>query len=169
MRKRQRSNMQTQTQTSQNYFKSLTIIHAALLFGQIIFGIAAGYLVVNGYLDGNKELYDIFQIIVPLGVIGSIWGSSQIMKSRLENIRGKSKLEDKLGYYRSSLIIKFALLEGASLFAIICFLLTADYFLLALAGLTIAIFFINKPTRDKIVTDLDLNYEESMLIRGTKS
>ncbi len=161
--------MQTQAQTSQDYFKSLTIIHTALLLGQIIFGIAACYLVLNEYLNGNYGLYDIFQFVVPLFVIGSIWGSSQFMKSRLENIRGKSKLEEKLGYYRATLIIKFALLEGASLFALICFFITADYFLLALAGLTIAIFFINKPTRDKIVADLDLNYEERVMILGSKS
>ena len=43
------------------------------------------------------------------------------------------------------------------MFAIVCYLLTANYLFLGLAGLIIVIFLINWPTRDKVAKDLELN------------
>lgn len=157
------------TETIQNYFKSLTIIHAALLLGQVFFGIVACYLVLTG-LPGNNmgDLHDIFQNYIPLGVIGSILGSLLITKSRLKTAREKNELEEKLGHYRATLIIKFALLEGATFLALICFVVTANYFLLGLAALTIIIFSINRPTKDKATTDLELNYAERAAVNSNR-
>lgn len=157
--------MQTKEQTLQDYFKSLTIIRAALLTGQVLLGSAAFYFILNGQLVHRQEdLYDIIQIVAPLLVIGSLLGSSLLIKSQLKMIRKKEDLIEKLGGYRAALIIKYSLLEGASLIAIVSYLLTADYILLGLAGLLIAIFFISKPSRKKSVKDLDLNQSERDLI-----
>lgn len=150
--------MQIKEQTSKEYFNGLTIIHAALLIGQVLFACVAYYLNSNEPFSNNSRgLNDVFQIVAPIFVVGGIMGSTFLTIAQLKSIKERTTLPEKLGSYRAVHIVKLALLEGPSLFAIVCYLLTANYLFLGLAGLIIVIFLINWPTRDKVAKDLELN------------
>ena len=56
--------------------------------------------------------------------------------------------------------MKYAMLEGPCLLAIIAYFLTGNMQFMYMAGLLIIIFIINKPSRDKIATELQLSGQE---------
>lgn len=152
-------------QTSRDYFRSLLIVYYALIAGQVFFALVSFYLQKMGMMDaGIKELRDIFLIIIPLFVVGGFLGSRVMFKTRLNAIKSQDNLISKMTAYRGALIIKYALLEGPSFFAIVVFLLTGDYLFLGLSGLIIFYFFLIRPTSDAAGNDLELSIMEVQFI-----
>jgi len=140
-------------------------VYYALIAGQVFFALVSFYLQKTGMMDaGIKELRDIFLIIIPLFVVGGFLGSRVMFKTRLNAIKSQDNLISKMTAYRGALIIKYALLEGPSFFAIVVFLLTGDYLFLGLSGLIIVYFFLIRPTSEAAVNDLELSIMEVQFI-----
>jgi hypothetical protein len=157
--------MEAGKQTPGEYFKMITVLHYAMLMGQVIFGIVAFYIVSGGQIAENgSQLNDTFRVIVPLMIMGGLTASWYFTRTRIEAMPAKSGLIEKLVQYRTVFIIKLALLEAPSLLAIVAFLLTGNFLYLALAGLVILVFVINRPTKFKIANELKLDQEERALI-----
>lgn len=149
--------METKTMTSKEYFKAIQIVYYGLIAGLVLFAGISFYLHQLGNYPGSAELKDIFIYIVPLFVIGGMVGSNIIFKSRLKEPKKMTKLPDKMAYYRSALIVRYALLEGSAFFAIVVHLITGDLLFLGMAGLIILNLIIIKPTIEKAVNDLELD------------
>ena len=159
--------MNTTQQTVKSYFLALQIVYYALIAGQLIFAFLTFYLIRSGLFDGEQaELRNIFIFIVPVFVMGGLFISHLLFKSFLNNAKGKISLYEKLTYYRSALIIRYALLEGPSFFAIVVYLLTGDYLFLGMSGLVILVFFTLKPSVERAINDLELNSEETRRINN---
>ena len=137
------------------HVKTLRILFLALLLGQVLF-LAITFLIryIHGILLEAADLTQIFLIISLIGCTISHILSYQISKSKLQ----------KMEQYRSILIIKLALLEGASFFTIICFQLTGDFIFSGIAALMIILFAAKMPTKDKIIFELELSTEEQRSI-----
>ena len=151
--------------TSKEFIRSLVIIHIAMIMGLIFFAVVAVYLHMSGSFTTNTaELRDIFLIIVPLFAFGAFMGSRFIFSMKLNQAKEKSDLTDKINEYRSILIIRFALLEGAALFSLVIYLLTGDYIFLIIAGLMVVYFSLLKPTTDKLIFDLELGHDDKAKI-----
>jgi len=160
-------NTATVQQTIKSYFLALQIVYFALIAGQIIFTFLTFYLIRSGLFDGEQaELRNIFIYIVPAFMVGGLFISHLLFKSFLNTARGKKNLYEKLTFYRSALIIRFALLEGPSFFAIVVYLLTGDYLFLGMSGLIIIVFFTLKPTAERAVNDMELHSEEAHAINN---
>ncbi|MGZ2371423.1 hypothetical protein ACXR6G_16710 [Ancylomarina sp. YFZ004] len=157
--------MQEKEQTSKQYFKSLKVIHIALLLGQLAFATLA-YIInfITPISNGMEDLNDIFLILVSVITFGSIAAGIFITKSKLIAANEKPNLSDKLNDYRALTIARLALLEGPVFFAIISFLLTGNLIFLGFAGLILIIFIIQAPGKDKLINDLELTYAEKSLI-----
>jgi hypothetical protein len=159
--------LNTPPQTVKSYFLAIKIIYYALIAGQLVFAFLTFYLIRSGLFDGEQtELINIFIYIVPIFVIGGLFISHLLFKSFLNTARGKKNLYEKLAFYRSALIIRYALLEGPSFFAIVVYLLTGDYLFLGMSGLVILVFFTLKPTVERAINDLELHSEESYAINN---
>ncbi len=155
-------NMDTKPQTSKEYFKALQIVYFALIAGQVLFGLLTFYLIQTGLFDGDqKELRNIFIYIVPVFVVGGLFGSSILFKKGLNSAKEKTSLYEKMSDYRSTLIVRYALLEGPSFFGIVVFLITGDYLFLGMSGLIIAVFFTLMPTVNRAVNDLELSVHDT--------
>ncbi len=162
--------MQSQNQTSKEYFNSLTIIHAALIAGQLMFIGVLVYLNRSESPTSYSENHnDIFLILAPVLAILGILGGFFITKNRLESIDKRTELKDKLEHYRTTLIIKFALLEGPSLFSLVCFLLSGNYMFLGLSAILILILFTYRPTKEKTMRDLELSHKDRLLIEDPEA
>jgi hypothetical protein len=159
--------MEAKPQTTRTYFLALQIVYYALIAGQVIFAFLTFYLIRSGLFDSEQtELRNIFIYIVPIFVVGGLLISHLMYKSLLNNAKGNKNLYDKLTTYRSALIIRYALLEGPSFFAIVVYLLTGDYLFLGMSGLVILVFFTLKPTVERAINDLELHSEESYAINN---
>lgn len=96
---------QTADQTSKDYFYSLNIIHLGLTLGQVLFAIVVYFLLSSGQQSpGAEEMNETFQMIVPFLIIGGVAGGMLLARNRLESIREKKDLKEKMIDYRSWLI-----------------------------------------------------------------
>jgi hypothetical protein len=90
------------------------------------------------------------------------FGGYLLFKKQLKVIRFKSPMSEKLSGYQNALIIRFALLEIPSLFAIAAYMLNGNLFFLAVSGFLMVYFVFLRPTTEKVDTDLQLELDDPM-------
>ena len=155
--------------TSQIYFKTIKIVHLALVAGIIFFMLIALFLQFNGFGKMGKEFNTIFIYVASLFVLVGISASYLISKRKLKACLSKPTLLEKLNSYREVLVLKFALLEAPAFFVIVVYLLTGNLFYIGLAILTLIFFVIHRPTVTSTITDLALNSKEQQIINNPDS
>lgn len=157
--------MNTQAQTSQAYFTLLKVLHTALLMGQILFAGVSYFLHQSGSLQLNvEELASIFKIVVPILVVGAFFGSQFLFKSKIREAIKQENLSKKLLTYRVAFLLQCAILEGASLFSIMSYLLTADLWFLVMAAIVVVLFVLQAPSLQKVAMALQLNNQEKQIL-----
>jgi len=160
--------MQTQEQTSKQYFRSLTVIFSALLMGQLLFGTMIS--VINTHtpiLEGVKNadvLNASLLIVVALLMIFAIVLGRVLSKAKLKAAKEKPALDQKLNAYRSLTIIRLAFLQAPVFVALISFMLTGNWVFFGLAGLVITIFVMHAPSKNKLADELELSQSDRKLI-----
>jgi hypothetical protein len=148
---------------SQPSFKILTIIHAALMAGQLLFAVVVFSITQNNGINYQPGSDPLFYIAILLTVGGMIAGTF-VSKTLLGKIDVNGTLRQKLMAYQTALIPRWAFTEGASLFCIVCYMLSGNLFYLILVGLNVIWFWMIRPTKKKAKADLNLNYEEETAI-----
>ena len=144
-----------------NYFKTLNTLFTAFLAGQVIFAAMAGFLVLSGYGAGNFTAFgNIFFIAVPALIIAGRLGGNMLFNSKTRNAQSVPDVQTRLNVYRTAFIIRCALLEGPVLFAIIAFMLTQVIEMMAFVAGGIFLFFLLKPSKEKIATTLNISPED---------
>lgn len=141
-----------------NYLKLLQIIHFALVAGVIVFALISFTVHIsqpNPYIE--KEMRDIFIYLIPVFVFGGFLASNIVFKTKILEIKPLEDIMKKLECYRSVLIVRYAFLEASALMAVIAHLLTADYLFLGITSITILYFIYVRPTREKVIYDLELD------------
>lgn len=162
--------MQSSSFTSKAYMSQLTIIHFALLMGVILFGAVTILLNSRDQLQNpGSDLTETLQLVVSVVALIGIIASRFMSNQQLKKLQQKGNLFEKLIGYQGALITKYALLEAPSLFGVVCFFLTANYFFLGTTALILAIFIGQRPTRFKLVNDLHLNQEEKAQIENPEA
>jgi len=126
--------------------KTLQIIHLALCAGLI----AAYFIIGEISVEKLKTIPSInsssllFAIIPFLAIILAHF----LFKSQLKQVDPKLKLEDKLPFYQTASIIRWAILEGA---AFIILILKPDFLIFGILLIIYLIFL--RPTEEKITSD----------------
>lgn len=150
---------QNQPVNPQNFVKTTVIIHLALFMGQVLFAAVTLFISVNPVIN-LKPVNDPFFYISPALVIFGIFMGNFLFRRLQAKIAEKPSLKEKLTAYQTALITRYALSEGASLFGIVCMLLTNNAYYLIVTGVNIIYFIILRPTKFKIQDDLGLGYGE---------
>ena len=154
-------NNQNLPQTPKTFVRTITIIHLAMLLGQVLFVVVA-YSITKSTTIDIKNTKDPFLFVVPIMAIGCFIASVFVFKSQINVAANKPTLKGKLMAYQTALIIQVALLQGASLFGIVVYEITRNFFYLLISILIILYFIIIRPTKDKITENLNLDYEDKM-------
>lgn len=157
-------------QNFKQYQKSSTIIHAALLMGQVFFTAITIFLnQTQGALTEDEMLRTMFMIMIPLFFLMTFGIGKIVAGNKLKLAKEKADLKAKMEDYRSINIIRYAMLEGTAFFAIITFMLTGEMLLLAFAGMIMVLFAINYPSKEKLVKELELNREEQAILEDSNA
>ncbi|MES1223579.1 MAG: hypothetical protein ABUT20_49240 [Bacteroidota bacterium] len=145
------------------YLKSLKIIHTALLAGQCIFLAVMVFLVIRKSMRPvDPSLDKILQVVALLVSFAAVFVSINIFKKKLQNINATAEnATEKSTPYRAANIMKWAMIEGASLFSIIGFFLTGNYSFAALAVFLIVFFAMQAPSKIKIMLHLQISEQEA--------
>ena len=142
--------------------KALNIIHKALLAGQIIFAAVCFYLIYSHtVIPGGTELDKILQVVALILTAGGVFAGMTIFKKKLAAIREmQTGAKEKFDQCRLACIIQWALMEGPSIFCIVCFFLTGNYAFLALVGVIIFLFAMTAPSKLKVLLQLQISEAE---------
>lgn len=143
--------------------KTMIILHAALLVGQVLFAVISFAVVFLGNTP-NSSLGNYSNILILISVLTALGGyfiSNIVFQKKLAHIKNSTaSLAEKLEYYRSASIIRWALIEFATLLSIVLFLVTHNFIILAVAVVLIVIFFSKKPSLQMVATDLGISEME---------
>lgn len=153
------------SQTQKPYFTTLRILHAALLLGMIVFFLVIRFVLLSSEVIDNAIVSDAFLLYIPPIVIAiGILSGWLLFKKQLKQSEGKI-LTLKLMDYRAALIVRWALLEGSVLLALIMFLIYADRYFMGVALVGMAAFTFLRPDPKKAITHLNLNEEDATIIQ----
>jgi len=139
-----------------SYFRSLNVIYASLVFGQVIFFLIVFYLRNKGLIDPEFGDVYIFRWIVPLFAAGSIYQGNDLYKKKMKKARQKPTFARKMDDYRLALIVRYAFWEAPSLLAIAAYFLTGQWLYLSLSALVFLVFLAHRPDIDKARRELDM-------------
>ncbi len=155
--------------TSGDYFKSLRIIHLALVVGIVFFTILSIFVQMNGLesLDNDSRLILLF--VVPFISLAGIITSILLFKKRIANITSQLDLKAKMDLYRSALIIRLALIEMPAFLTVVAYMLTGDYIFIGVVVVLIIVFLLYTPTRTKFTKELELKISEIEAINNPQS
>lgn len=145
------------TQNIKELFKTLNIVYLAMIAGQILFCVV---VFVVGNEEGASKDMSIFQTIVPAVSIGTLGVSFLLYNQRRQAGKAIKGLREKADHYRVSNIIRFALVEGGNLVAVVAVLLTGSTFFLLFFVLGLAVFAIYRPSSQGFIKDYELSMNE---------
>ena len=162
--------MENNRQSSKKYFKFISIIHLAMMLGVILFGIVV-YIFIADFQnpDTQSELAKLLVYIVPGSVITGIIASNIIFRLKLNAIIGSGDLKVKMAVYRESLIIRYILLEGPALFALVAIYMTNNSNFMVYAGLLVVLLAMKRPTIKSAIADLALDQQEIVTLENPES
>lgn len=90
-------------------------------------------------------------------LIVGLAGSHLFFSGKLKKINSLNKdLLIKTAEYRSSLIVRYAFIEGSAFFSIIGFLLTGSNTFIVFVGIPIIILLALRPSKERLINDLQL-------------
>lgn len=178
--------MDTVRQNFSAYFRTTQIIFFALLAGQIL---ASGVLLfvlspglINQTYRGeegtgvstgivlyiphtNKAFKDAYlNYLAPLAVIGLLGLSFYLYVIKVRAAKEHANLQEKLLAYRSAQILKWALIEAATLIGVVTFMISGNIQYLILTGASMVVFALQGPSKTKLINDLDLSVEEQSIL-----
>ncbi|SEQ76807.1 hypothetical protein [Pedobacter rhizosphaerae] len=142
--------------------KNTQIIHFALCVAVFLFA------TVTIFINRDEMIFTAdfqetapFNPIFPIVSITTIITSAILYKKMMDKIELNASLDTKIGLYQSAFIVSMALLEGGALLNIVGFLITSNAFFLIFAGLSLFIMIRKKPTKEKLITELNIQYPET--------
>ena len=150
-------------QGSAGFVRSLQILYFALTGGQI-----AVFVLLWTSVEPSTQP-GIYQSPVDLLFI-ALWMIKQTLafflpRKLLAEARSKTSFDEKLSTFRRSRVLRFSLMEGSVLVSLVGFyFVTANYILLGLASAGIVLFIPLMPTRNKMVSELELTAREETML-----
>lgn len=148
--------------TAGQFMRQITLIHRALCSGVVIFGI-----VLNFVAQPNKiaiHLDEPIEFIPLLIAIAAFFGQYKLSEILLQKAAAESDLQQKLSKYFTLSIIRYAMLEGAALFAFVFALMFANVWHSIVGVAVLGVLVMQSPNRNKIAEELKLTNEQRQLI-----
>ena len=145
--------------TSRSYIKTLSTLHLMFLFALLAF-LAICFFLNNNLVFDYSDISDPFIYIVPIFTLGGYFIGNFLYNSKIKKIDKNETLKHKLSNYQSITIIRFACIDGPALLGIVAFFKTGNLFFVLFAGLLIIYFFTLRPSKVKVISELEMSSEE---------
>lgn len=137
-------------------------MHMALMMGQILFASVSIYLIYSKtVLPSGTHLDRVLQVVALVITAGGIFAGTWFFKKKLLQLREmQNDAKGKFNIYRLACIVQWVLLEGPSIFCIICFFLTGNYAFLAVVVVILFLFAMLAPLKVKVLLQLQISDAE---------
>lgn len=140
------------------FFKTMTLIHAALCAGLLIFTIVVYFQ--NQSFEAVMDTSDVFIYLIPIVSVAGYFTSQFIFQKLLQGIDSTDTLANKLSKYNTASLIKYALIEGPAFLALAGYFMNSNAMYLVIAFALILYLYTQRPKVHKIIQELPLSYEE---------
>jgi hypothetical protein len=138
-------------------FKSLQLLHTAMLAGMVLFCVVSAVIHFSGKLAANVSVNKILQVTILAVTFASIKTGLSVFDRKLQSIPVTAAPAEKFAIYRIAAIIKWVFIEVPVLCTVICFMITRNYAFIALAFALIIFFFLQAPSKLKLMQQLKLS------------
>ena len=138
-------------------FQAMSVIHLGMIAGLLLF---SGIIYFMGMAHNDDSLAEIFRYLVPGFAAIAILAGRFIGGKILAGVDPQSSLGEKLAVFRNASILRWAMVEGVGLFAVITYFLTGNQMLLIVALACAAYLFTLRPTPAKAAAELKLSEGE---------
>lgn len=98
-------------------------------------------------------------------VIGSIAGATLSSKYFLKRVKHIDRVSKKLDLYFGACVIKYLILMVPCIFGPLIFYITGNILLIMMASITVLIYFLNRPTIDKIIAEAGLTERQMIALK----
>lgn len=144
----------------QGYVTTLKIMFIGLFTGPILF-LGVCFMLQAGRQPVEQEMSSpLFFIALGFATIGII-GSRALYASRISKLQALDNTQQKLDGWKTTFIIRAAMIEGPTLLAIVGFFLEEQRVFVFLALVLMFFQALNFPTKSKIQSDLNLSETET--------
>ena len=113
------------------------------------------------FFDANPKTTAPFNPIFPIVGLVTISASIFFFKNVIAKIDRSTDLGTKINQYQSAFIISSALLEGGALFNTVGFFITQNAFFLIFSAANFIYLILKQPTKDKLISNLQLQYPDT--------
>lgn len=142
--------------------KPLQTIHLALCSGVFLFALITIFLNRDMmFFDAHPERSAPFNPIFPIAGLITLTSSIYFFRNVISKIEKNATTDIKINQYQSAFIVAAALLEGGALINVVGFYLTHNAFFLIFALANFIFLILRRPTKDKLIADLGIQYPES--------
>lgn len=141
-------------------------MYLALLAGQIMIAGIIIFLQKNEVLQFEWEINNVFQLVAFLLTTGAVSAATFLYSKRLGEGKSLRGYFEKFNHYRSTIILRSALIESANLICIIFFFLEKNYFFLLLFLFGLAAFMMVRPSVDIFKENYKLSEEERSQLKN---
>jgi hypothetical protein len=117
-------------------------------------------------LNTGGKIHGILQFLVPVMCVAGFLGGNMLFKKKLDAINGHGgSLFRRLTDYRTASLLRWAMLEGPVILAVIGLMLTGKYiFYGPFIFLMLVFFLLYAPSEEKIKMQLQLNGQEQAVL-----
>lgn len=148
-----------------NKLKPLQTIHLALCGGVFLFALITIFLNRDiMFFDANPAHSAPFNPIFPIMGLMTITASIYFFRNVISKVDKTAATYSKIDQYQSAFIIGAALLEGGALFNVVGFYLTHNAFFLIFAFANFVFLALRRPTKEKLISDLNIPYPDSEML-----
>lgn len=143
------------------YLQKINLIFWCMFIALVAYLLLVIYVhPLNSVVSGKQEVISIIEFTIPVVAIIGLMLSSIFYKTKIRSVDEKSGIYQKLGIYRSAIIIKLTCLEGPALIAAFAFLITSSTFYFAITVFMMFVMLVNRPSKVEMKSDLKLEEEE---------
>ena len=146
-----------------NYLKQLKIVHLAMIISTGFLIIISAFFIWQGVVIGNidKDAEEILEYLVPalafilpFTAITYFYYKTKDIRENLDNTAEKKEK------YRSVSVFKMTMLEAASMFAIVAFLLSGNIMFFILSLVVFLLMLLQMPADYKVIRDINVRIED---------
>ncbi|MFK7980749.1 MAG: hypothetical protein AB8G86_12260 [Saprospiraceae bacterium] len=150
--------MQQQFTNFKEFFRSIQILHGAMLMGVVLILIIFKFILG---IENRSEGDYLFAIVgISLAISSLVFGNI-IYNKKVEAIKKEQlSVMDRLSQYREAFIMNLAFLEGPALTCLILHFLNGDPLLFYAAVFMIIMLVMARPMEEKITQELGLRSED---------
>lgn len=146
------------------YFRQLNTLFGAFLAGIILFLFSVVIAVFyQGAMDPEYNQFLIFA--APLSGMALLLLGYRLFRGRVNGARAGEKLHQKMDGYRSAMVVRMILLDGAAFIQLVAYVMTDNKLFIAFALVIATSFMLYKPGLERFINDLELSDVEAKVMR----